>query len=112
MAAPPAPPPSPRPGLAELAASRAGLNGPIGLAVLFSVFVNLLMLTPPLYMLQVYDRVLVSRAAETLLALTLLMAFLMLILGLLDHARSRILARVGARLQARLDPRVMQASLS
>jgi len=37
-------------------------------------------------MLQVYDRVLVSRSEETLLALTMLMAFLFLIMGLLDHA--------------------------
>jgi ATP-binding cassette subfamily C protein len=62
-------------------------------------------------MLQVYDRVLTSRSVETLLSLTLIAAFLMLMLGLLDHARARIMARVGARFQAALDPRVMQAAL-
>ncbi|WP_374645137.1 type I secretion system permease/ATPase [Tabrizicola sp.] len=115
MAAPtvpaPVPPPDLHPGLEELSVARAGLNRAIGLAFAFSVAVNLLMLTPPLYMLQVYDRVLVSRSAETLLSLTLIAAFLMLALGLLDHARARILARVGARFQAGIDARVMQAAL-
>ncbi|HEY6917904.1 MAG TPA: type I secretion system permease/ATPase [Tabrizicola sp.] len=76
----------------------------------FSALVNILMLTSPLYMLQVYDRVLVSRSEETLLALSLLMAFMFLIMGLLDHARGRIMARVGARLQSGLDPRVLSAA--
>ena len=106
-----APPIDPRPGLQELALARSSLNRAIGLALLFSVSVNVLMLTPPLYMLQVYDRVLTSRSVETLLSLTLIAAFLMLMLGLLDHARARIMARVGARLQAALDPRAMQAAL-
>ncbi|SES28775.1 ATP-binding cassette, subfamily C [Tranquillimonas rosea] len=76
---------------------------------LFSVFVNLLMLTGPLFMLQVYDRVLGSRSEETLLALFVLMAFLFLMMGILDFTRGRILARVGARFQTRLDRRVFSA---
>lgn len=98
------------PGLAELQAARAASRRAVWIAFLFSALVNLLMLTAPLYMLQVYDRVLVSRSEETLLALTLLMAFLFLLMGLLDHARSRIMARVGAKLQARLDLRVGRAA--
>ncbi|TKA94512.1 type I secretion system permease/ATPase, partial [Cereibacter changlensis] len=78
---------------------------------LFSIFVNLLMLTGPLYMLQVYDRVLTSRSQETLLALSLLTGFLFLAMGLLDQARGRILARIGARLQDSLDRRVFEAAL-
>jgi ATP-binding cassette, subfamily C, bacterial len=97
-------------GLSELAQARAASRQAIVTAFLFSAFVNLLMLTAPLYMLQVYDRVLISRSEETLLALSLLMAFLFLIMGLLDHARSRIMARVGARLQQKLDPRVLSAA--
>jgi ATP-binding cassette, subfamily C, bacterial len=97
-------------GLSELVAARAASRKAILTAFLFSAFVNILMLTAPLYMLQVYDRVLVSRSEETLLALTLLMAFLFLIMGVLDHARSRIMARVGARLQEKLDPRVLAAA--
>ncbi|MDP3198069.1 type I secretion system permease/ATPase [Tabrizicola sp.] len=102
--------PSPAPGLAELAAAGAESRQAIMIALIFSTMVNLLMLTAPLYMLQVYDRVLVSRSEETLLALSLLMGFLFLLMGLLDHARTRITARLGARLQARLDPRVLSAA--
>ena len=79
---------------------------------LFSVFVNLLMLTGPLFMLQVYDRVLTSRSEATLVTLIAIVAFLFLMMGVLDHARGRVLARAGARLQARLDSRVLRAILS
>ena len=65
---------------------------------LFSAFVNLLMLTGPLFMLQVYDRVLTSRSEATLVALIGIVAFLFLMMGLLDHAR--------------LDGRVLGAMLS
>ena len=78
---------------------------------LFSVAVNVLMLTGPLFMLQIYDRVLGSRSQETLLTLAILVAFLFLLMGVLDHARGRVLARAGSRLQARLDPRVLRAIL-
>ncbi|SFH92703.1 type I secretion system permease/ATPase [Albimonas pacifica] len=77
----------------------------------FSFFVNLLMLTGPIFMLQVYDRVLSSRSEATLLALTVIMAFLFLMMGVLDYARGRVLARAGARFQARLDSRVFEAIL-
>ena len=69
------------------------------------------MLTGPLFMLQVYDRVLTSRSEATLVALITLVAFLFLMMGILDYARGRVLARAGARLQARLDPRVLRAIL-
>ena len=49
------------------------------------------MLTGPLYMLQVYDRVLGSRSEETLIALSILVAFLYGMMGLLDYARGRIM---------------------
>lgn len=75
----------------------------------FSIFVNLLMLTGPMYMLQVYDRVLGSRSEETLFALTVLMAFLFGIMGLLELARARVMNRVSARFQADLDQRVFSA---
>ena len=57
---------------------------------LFSAFANLLMLTGPLYMLQVYDRVLGSGSQETLVALSLLVAFLYGIMGILDYTLSLI----------------------
>ena len=79
-------------------------------AVVFSIFVNLLMLTSPLYMLQVYDRVLISRSEATLLALSALAAFLFLAMGLLDHARNRVMTRIGARFQAETEERVLSAA--
>ncbi|WP_187428367.1 type I secretion system permease/ATPase [Roseobacter fucihabitans] len=78
---------------------------------LFSVFVNLLMLTGPLFMLQVYDRVLGSRSEETLAALFILVAVLYGLMGILDYARGRVLARFGARFQSLLDDRVFDAVL-
>ncbi len=98
-------------GLDELDASRRDMRGLLWAAFFFSVFVNLLMLTGPLYMLQVYDRVLGSRSEPTLWALSALMAVLFLAMGILDYARGRILARIGARMQERLDRRVFSAAL-
>jgi ATP-binding cassette subfamily C protein len=86
----------------------ASSNLLIAVAV-FSVLVNLLMLTGPLFMLQIYDRVLASGSRETLATLFGLVAALFLLMGFLDHARSRVLARVGARFQALLDRRVSRA---
>ena len=68
-------------GRSEIRAARRLSNGAIAATFIFSIFVNLLMLTAPLYMLQVYDRVLVSRSEPTLLALSLLMALEVLPLG-------------------------------
>lgn len=99
------------PGLAELKAARNEARGLIIAAFVFSVVVNILMLTGPLYMLQVYDRVLGSRSEPTLVALSVLVIFLFLAMGLLDHARARIMARVGAGIQDRLDRRVFEAAL-
>ena len=83
-----------------------GLYWSVGL---FSAFANLLMLTGPIYMLQVYDRVLGSGSQETLVALSLLVVFLYGIMGILDYTRGRVMARVGARFQDDLDRRVFDA---
>ncbi len=98
-------------GHAELRAARAGQIRLFWAVGVFSVLVNMLMLTGPLYMLQVYDRVLGSRSEATLVALSLLVTFLFLAMGLLDHARSRIMARIGAAMQDRLDHRVFAAAM-
>lgn len=73
-----------------------------------SLFINLLMLVPPLYMLQLYDRVLSSRSEETLLMLTLIVIALFVIMGLLEFVRSRILIRVANRVDARLSDRLFE----
>ncbi|RFP87401.1 type I secretion system permease/ATPase [Rhodobacteraceae bacterium 63075] len=93
----------------ELRSARRENRALFWAAGIFSAFVNILMLTGPLYMLLVYDRVLGSRSEATLIALTALVVFLFTMMGLLDYARSRIMARVGARFQARLDKRVFDA---
>lgn len=76
----------------------------------FSLAINLLALTVPLHMMQVYDRVLTSRSGETLLFLTLLAAGLLVTLGILENVRSRILVRIGLRMDHELGDRVFEAS--
>jgi len=71
-------------------------------SALFSCAINILMLTGPLFMLQVYDRVLTSRSVPTLVALFALVAGLYLCLGLFDFLRSRVLSRIGYRLDVDL----------
>ncbi|MEC9482558.1 MAG: type I secretion system permease/ATPase, partial [Halomonas sp.] len=75
----------------------------------FSLFINLLMLTPALYMLQVYDRVITTGSAETLLMLTLVAVFLFAVMGGLELVRSRILVRAGNRLDTLLSERLYRA---
>lgn len=98
-------------GLEELRKARRESGGLLLAAFLFSIVLNLLLLTGPLYMLQVYDRVLGSRSEETLVALSLLVAGLFLAYGILDHSRARVLAIVGARFLDRLDRRVFSAAI-
>jgi PrtD family type I secretion system ABC transporter len=76
---------------------------------IFSVFINLLALTGSLYMLQVYDRVLLSRSVETLIWLSVITIGLYLFQGVLDVIRARILVRMGARLDEQLLSRVHRA---
>ena len=78
---------------------------------IFSLSVNILMLTGPMYMLQVYDRVLSSRSEATLVALSVLVIFLYGMMGILDYVRGRVMGRVAARFQAALDLRVFDAVL-
>jgi PrtD family type I secretion system ABC transporter len=98
-----------KPGYDALTACRRQSRGLYWAVGLFSVFVNMLMLTGPLYMMQVYDRVLGSGSEATLVALSLLVLFLYGMMGLLDYVRGRVLARIGARFQAQLDKRVFDA---
>ncbi len=101
----------PQHGLEELRAARRQSRSLYWIVGVFSFFANMLMLTGPLYMLQVYDRVLGSRSEETLVALSLLVVFLYGIMGVLDYTRGRIMARAGARFQAALDKRVFDAMI-
>jgi len=98
-------------GREELLAARRQSRGLFWAVALLSAFVNMLMLTGPLYMMQVYDRVLGSRSEATLLALSLLVIFLYGMMGLLDAVRGRVMRRVAARFQAALDRRVFDAMI-
>jgi ATP-binding cassette subfamily C protein EexD len=75
-------------------------------AALFSFFINVLMLMPSLYMMQVYDRVLGSNSIPTLLMLTLLALVLFITLGALEWIRSQILIRVSTRFDLLLNERL------
>ena len=93
----------------ELRAALSACRNSFLFAALFSLFINLVLLVPSLYMLQVYDRVLASRSTTTLLMLTLLALALYAVMGALDLLRSRILVRVGARLDLALNGRLFAA---
>jgi ATP-binding cassette subfamily C protein EexD len=74
-----------------------------------SMFINILMLVPSIYMLQLYDRVLASRSEYTLLMLTLITVALFAMLGSLELVRSRILVRVGNKIDSELSSRIFNA---
>ncbi|RPE63174.1 ATP-binding cassette subfamily C protein [Pacificibacter maritimus] len=100
-----------RQGKEELAHTRKQSRGLYLATGLFSICINVLMLTGPLFMLQVYDRVLGSGSEATLVALFAIVGFLYLMMGLLDGVRSRVLTRIGARFQVALEERVFKASM-
>ncbi len=75
-------------------------------AAAFSLVINLLMLTPTIYMLQLYDRVLSSRSEETLVMLTLLVVAIFITQGALEWVRSQILVRVSVKLESLLNKRL------
>jgi len=76
----------------------------------FSMLVNLLMLTPAIYMLQVFDRVLTSYSQLTLLVVSLLALFFFAVMAFAEWVRSRLLVRAGVRFDALVNVRVFQAS--
>lgn len=76
---------------------------------IFSLFINLILLVPPLYMLQVYDRVLASRSHETLFLLTMVLVWMFITLGLLEYVRSRMLVRLSSRFDHQLHGRIYRA---
>ncbi|MFI3189692.1 peptidase [Crenothrix sp. D3] len=75
-------------------------------AAFFSLFINMLMLFPSIYMMQVYDRVLGSNSISTLLMLTLLAVMLFAMLGALEWIRSQVLIRVSTRFDLLLNERL------
>ena len=76
----------------------------------FSFVINILLLMPSIYMLQIYDRVLTSRNETTLVMLTLIMLGLYALEAALEFVRSRVLVRASVALDAKLSSRVFDAS--
>jgi ATP-binding cassette, subfamily C, bacterial exporter for protease/lipase len=94
----------------ELASVLHGLRQHFWVAGIFSFFINLLMLVPSLYMLQVYDRVLASRNETTLLMITVITLGLYALMSLLEMVRSRLLVRISSKLDSQLNARVFTAA--
>lgn len=94
---------------------KANLKWITGRAVLeiavFSLVVNILLLVQPIYLLQIYDRVLVSNSQDTLVYLTVIAVFALFVLGALEALRSVYAARVANRLDAALSSKALYASL-
>jgi len=97
-------------GRSELTATLWALRREFAVVGIFSMVANVLLLSPTIYMLQVYDRVMISRSELTLLVVSLFALFLFAVMALAEWARSRLLVRVGVRLDAALGTRVFNAS--
>ncbi|MBH3214808.1 type I secretion system permease/ATPase [Serratia marcescens] len=76
----------------------------------FTAVINILMLVPSLYMLQVYDRALPSGNGMTLLMLTLIVLFLFIMMGVFEYVRSMMVIRIGKQLDATLNDRIYTAA--
>jgi ATP-binding cassette subfamily C exporter for protease/lipase len=78
----------------------------------FTALINVLMLTPTLYMLQVFDRVLVSQSEFTLLAVTLMLFFFLGVMSFSEWVRARLLVRLGVQIDTRLNSRVFSTAFA
>ena len=96
---------------AELAQALLASRRAFLAAGVFSLVINVLMLAGPLFMLQVYDRVLTSGSVPTLVVLSIMTAAAYAIIGFLELVRSRIVSRIGAEVDGRIGDRVFEASL-
>ena len=94
----------------EIAQTLIGFKGAFRTVGVFSAIINVIMLVPALYMLQVYDRVLSSRNETTLLMLTLMVLGAYLLMSTLEFIRSFILIRVGAQLDMKMNKRIYTAA--
>lgn len=90
---------------------RIALRAMLGAAVL-SIVASLGLLTVPLYLSQVYTRVLSSRSIETLIALSIIAVVVLITHGLLDTIRNNLLARIGVRFEARISGLLLAGELA
>lgn len=94
----------------EISQALEGFSGAFRTVGVFSAIINLMLLAPSLYMLQVYDRVLASRNETTLLMLTLMVLGAYLFMSALEFVRSFVLIRVGAQLDMKMNKRIYTAA--
>lgn len=105
------------------APAKMKIDGPIGQALyecrgligglaVFSALLNILALAPSVYMLQVYDRVIPTGGAMTLLFLSAMIFYALLTMSALDGVRTRLLVRMGIRLDRRLAPLILDRLLA
>ena len=78
---------------------------------IFSLVINVLMLASPIYMLQVYDRVLTTGHVDTLYLLTAIIAAALLLMGVLDAARTAVTVRIGNWLSDALGPVFLESGV-
>jgi PrtD family type I secretion system ABC transporter len=71
-------------------------------AIVFSLFINVLALVSPMYMLQIYNRVLASRSVPTLIFITLIVIFLFVVYATLEALRTQVLVRGGIRFDSEI----------
>ncbi len=99
---------APRPKSAIWEVMRRSRYG-IALVFFISLLMNLLLLVPPLFMMQVYDRVLTTRSLTTLVFMGALALGLMVVFSIFDTIRNGVLVRIGVRIDAELHEKVFQA---
>lgn len=104
LAKTPAAAPAPDRSVTSLELAVSELKKLLGNIAVFSFFINLLILASPLYMLQIYDRVLTSKSGPTLAYLSLYIALALATMAVLELVRSRLLVRAGVRFDRRLAP--------
>jgi PrtD family type I secretion system ABC transporter len=95
----------------ELRRALAACRGTLGIVLAFGFALNLLVLTSPLYMMQVFDHVFAGRSVETLILLTVIAVFALAVLAVLDTIRGQMLARLGSWLDERLGPAVLEGAI-
>jgi len=84
----------------------------IAAVLLFSAFLNLLTLTVPLYMLQIYDRVVTSGSIPTLVMLTIMAGVCLMLFAGFDVVRGRLVSRASIRIERTLGPKALECSIA
>ncbi len=95
----------------EFAAAIRSTKGLLWVAAGFSGVVNLLFLASPIYLIQIYNRVIPSGSMATLIGLSFALLIALMTMAVLDAARVRILVRAAARIDRLLSGRVFQATI-